>query len=246
MRNSTSKLFLAALLWLAPALGCDANLGSVSSSETSDGGPGDGDGDGDPEPIACIGGELCPDGTGCANGLCVADCAGESDCASDEYCGGDALCHPDSVPTCGSDLDCAGSQTCVGQFCTTLGASGCDYTNYLQDGCPSNAVCLEELESDGVGVCHEMPACAADQTCPIGLEGAVCNTGHLVSKDEVCLIGMCESVEDCPSLWSCVRYNNSVLGACSSGGFGSPCSQPSHCASENCVLIPGLGGGVCG
>lgn len=238
------------LIMLA-ALACDANLGSVTSSDT--GSEGDDPTTGEPteseggdEPFPCVGGELCPDGTRCANGLCAAECDGDSQCATDEYCGLDELCHSNTVPSCSSDQQCAVTQTCVNGVCVTLAGDGCDPANYLQDGCASNAVCIDDFDRDEQGVCYEMPACAADQTCPIGLEGAVCNAGLVPSKDEICLVGMCTTVEHCPDLWSCVHFDNAVLGLCSDGGFASPCTVNMHCSSGNCVLLPGVGGGFCG
>jgi len=235
------KLSLAALL-----LACDANLGSVAAPETGSEGDDDATTGTNPEPFACIGGELCPEGTRCANGLCASECSSDPECASDEYCGLDGLCHSNTVPGCNSDLDCAATQTCLNQVCVTLLGGGCDPLNYVQDGCASNAVCIDDFDEDEQGVCYEMPACAADQSCPIGLEGAVCNTGQLPNKDEICLIGMCAGVENCPAQWSCVFYGNAVLGLCSNGVFSSPCTVDSHCLSGNCVPLPGLGGGVCG
>ena len=229
-------------------LACDANLGSVATSES--GSEGDdatsaSDGDGDGDPIACIAGELCPIGTSCQNGVCETDCDADDDCDADEFCGLDELCHPNTVPTCGSDQDCAPSQTCVEHSCTATDAPGCDLDNYLMDGCPSNAICLGDYETEQ-GTCYAMPACGSDHTCPIGVEGAVCNTGQLVAKDEICLISWCDVEANCPEFWSCVRFDNAVLGACSNGGFGALCSENGHCLSDNCVLIPGVGGGFCG
>jgi hypothetical protein len=235
---------------LTMLLACDANLGTLAAapdtgSESDDSTTGDDPSTGG-DPLPCIGGELCPAGTGCANGLCATDCSSDTDCATDEYCGLDDLCHANVVPSCNSDQDCAVTQTCKNQVCTTLGDEGCDLENYLQDGCASNAVCLENFEGDEQGTCYEMPACAADQSCPIGLEGAVCNTEYLPTKDEICLVGLCDTVTNCPEFWSCVRYDNAVLGYCSSGGFASPCTIDAHCLSGNCVPLPGFGGGICG
>lgn len=251
MRNAFALRGSVLLLSLATLPACDASLGSVSTSgggsegdETTTTGDGDGDGNGDGDPLACIGGQLCPTGTSCSNGLCETECSSDDDCAADRYCGLDGLCHATTVPSCSSDLDCAPTQTCANQICTTLG--DCDLDNYLQDGCPSNAVCIEDFDRAGEGSCYPMAACAAEQSCPIGLEGAVCNTGQLPTKDEICLVGFCDVVTNCPDFWSCVRYDNSVLGVCSDGGFGSPCSQDLHCLSGSCVLLPGVGGGFCG
>jgi hypothetical protein len=251
MRNAFAHPRLVLLLSLASLPACDGNLGSVATSESGSEGDepttgSDGDGDGDHDPIACIGGQLCPTGTSCSNGVCETECSNDGECDGDEYCGLDGLCHANTVPSCNSDLDCKPTQSCLNQICTALGGDGCDLDDYLHDGCPSNAVCLEDFDQPEVGFCYPMPVCAEDQSCPIGLEGAVCNTGQLPTKDEICLIGACDVMTDCPEFWSCVRYDNSVLGMCSDGGFASPCSLDAHCLSGSCVLLPGVGGGFCG
>jgi|GEM_PF-3394987 len=247
--RSTSGVFS---LILFATLACDASLGSIALPETggeteeSSSGDGDGDGDGDgiTEPFACIAGSLCPEGRSCSNGLCVIECSSDDDCGEDDYCGKDGLCHGKTLSTCNSDQECAVTQSCLNQVCTANNGEGCNLENYLQDGCPSNAVCLEDWDGEQ-GTCHEMPICAEDGSCPVGLEGAVCSGDYLPTKDPLCLIGSCETVEHCPNLWSCVRYNNEVLGWCSSGGFGDPCTIGEHCISGNCVPLPGLGGGLC-
>jgi hypothetical protein len=247
MHSGFAQLVLVSMIALATLPACDGNLGSVATSESGTSGDGDEPttGNGNDEPLACIGGGLCPEGTSCSNGVCETECSSDADCHADQFCGLDGVCHANTVPTCGSDQDCAPTQTCVDQICTVLG-DGCNLDNYLQDGCPSNAVCLEDFDRAGLGVCNPMPACAGDQSCPIGLSGAVCNTGQLPTKDEICLAGFCDVVTDCPQFWSCVRFDNSVLGLCSDGGFGSPCSLDAHCLSGSCVLVPAVGGGFCG
>jgi hypothetical protein len=245
MHNAITPTWFAFLASLATSLACDANLGSVATSDSgTEGDETSSSGGSGGEPLPCIGGELCAMGTTCSNGLCATDCMSGGDCDDDEFCGLDGLCHSNTISSCGMDSDCAPTQICVDQVCTVEGAS-CALDNVVQDGCPSNAVCLENLDQVGQGVCHAMPACAADQTCPIGLYGAVCNTGQLITKDEICLIGACDEVEHCPGSWSCVHLDNSVIGVCSDGGFASPCSLDEHCLSGTCVPILGLGGGIC-
>jgi hypothetical protein len=246
MRSTYAVLLILTIA--APA--CDASLGSVAVHDTGSEGPtGDGDlgdGDGEPDsPVACIGGQLCPAGRSCSNGLCVLECSGEADCGADDYCGLDGLCHPKSIPSCNSNQQCAATQTCDNQICTATDVGGCDPDDFLQDGCDSNAVCVADFDEDQ-GTCYPMSACAAGNSCPIGLIGAVCNDGYLPSKDPICLIGLCATSAHCPSSWSCIRFNNAVLGDCSDGGFGSPCNDGGHCISGNCVPLPGLDGGFCG
>lgn len=236
------------LLLAGPLPACDASLGSIAAPETGSEGneqTGDGDGDGG-EPFACIAGQLCPEERSCSNGLCLIECDGDDDCRDDEFCGKDGLCHGKSVSGCTFDQNCAATQMCIDNVCVAPDHAACSLDDYLLDGCASNAVCLDDLDEDDLGICHAMPACDADGTCPIGLEGAVCNTEYIPTKDAVCLIGLCDTVANCPDLWSCVRYDNAVLGYCSDGGFAAPCTIAEHCLSGNCLPLPGVGGGICG
>ncbi|PRP92350.1 hypothetical protein ENSA5_49810 [Enhygromyxa salina] len=235
---------------LSAILGCNASLGSEAGSSGETGESSEAGEDGG-EYVPCSADNACPDGQFCFNGLCAVGCLSDADCGDDQYCATDTdmLCHNNEVPTCVSDSDCASSQVCVNGFCSAAPDaqdSGCNLDDYINDGCPSNAVCLEDIDDPEVGVCYEMPACSVDGACPVGLEGAVCNDGYLPSKDAICLIGLCETVSDCPAQWSCVHFNQSVLGTCSDGGFGSPCATGADCQSGNCTELPGLGGGFCG
>lgn len=151
------------------------------------------------------------------------------------------------APTCSTDGDCDEGQICdAQQFCSTPPVnSDCEPGALSMDGCPSDAICLADPDPEvDAQACHTMPPCAADDTCPIGVYGAVCNTSYLPDKDEICLIGVCATVADCPANWFCVRYaENDPLGLCSGGSFGEPCSQPGDCLSGMCFIpIPGLGG----
>lgn len=248
---TTTRITLIASLFLllAPAVGCDATIADDDSGESAGDGDGDGDSGGDAggwEP--CSADNACPDGQFCFNGLCALGCQTDDNCADNQYCNTDLmLCQNSEVPTCSSNGDCADSQICVNGYCTTPPEdTGCNLEDYINDGCDSNAVCLEDLETEQ-GSCYTMPACAEDGTCPVGLEGAVCNDGYLPSKDEICLVGLCEDVSHCPADWSCVRLiQNSTLGACSSGQFGAPCASGEDCVSGNCTTLPGLSGGFCG
>lgn len=223
MRSGFASSWLVAMFSLVTLPACDGNLGSVATSQSGSEGGDDSPTTGSGDPLACIGGELCPGGTSCSLGVCETECSSDGDCDGEHFCGLDNLCHPSTIPTCNADQDCAPTQTCINQICTTLDDGGCDLDNFLQDGCPSNAVCLENFDRAGQGVCNPMSACDVGQSCPVGLVGAVCNTGQLPNKDEICLAGYCDVVADCPDLWACVRFDNSVLGLCSDGGFGSPC-----------------------
>jgi hypothetical protein len=151
------------------------------------------------------------------------------------------------VPTCSSDDDCSDGQVCIGQFCSMPPVdTDCQPGQLTMDGCPSNAICLidsDDPEGDSQA-CYTMPPCSADHTCPVGLYGALCNTGQVPDKDEICLISVCETIENCPANWSCVRISdNDPLGLCGGGGLGDICSKPEHCLSGMCFIpIPGLGG----
>lgn len=89
-----------------------------------------------------------------------------------------------------------------------------------------------------------MPPCAEDNTCPVGSQGAVCNTDYLPQKDAICLLGVCDSAADCPNDWFCICFTaNDPLGICSGGGLGEPCTSNAECLSESCMIAaPGFPG----
>ncbi len=230
------------LLAAASASGCNA----VIADDDTDNSTGDGGEGGSWEP--CSSENSCPDGQFCFNGLCALGCQSDGDCADNQYCNTDILlCQNTEVPTCSGDSECASSQICVDGYCTTPPEdTQCNLDDYLNDGCESNAVCLEQADTEQ-GSCYTMPACAEDGTCPVGVEGAVCNNGLLSTKDEICLINLCEDMSHCPADWNCVRLiQNSPLGNCSSGQLGAPCATGDDCVSGTCNVLPGLSGGLCG
>jgi hypothetical protein len=212
---------------------------SQASSESGNGSGGPGEG------LLCSDEDPCPDGQFCFNGLCALGCTSDDNCAENQYCDTTLLlCQNKDVFTCVDDSECAANQVCLNGLCTTELDTSCDPEQVVtgQDGCASNAVCFEEFE--GEPGCYTMPACAEDDTCPVGTEGAVCNVDY-INKDRICLVGLCESDSNCPADWDCYRFGNEVLGFCHSGGAGLPCSSPTDCASGVCdQLIPGAPG-VC-
>lgn len=237
-----SRLGLLLCLFTVPTLpGCVATI--AGSDESADGATSGDDGD---SWTPCTADNPCPDGQFCFNGLCAVGCQSDGDCADNQYCDTDSLlCQNQQVPTCTGDGDCASSQICVNSYCTTPPVDvSCDPDNYLEDGCDSNAICLEDV--DGTSACYTMPACNADGSCPVGLEGAVCNDGYLSVKDRICLIGLCEDTANCPADYGCVRLlANSPLGLCSNGGIGAPCADAADCTSGMCTTFPGFDGGFC-
>jgi hypothetical protein len=178
--------------------------------------------------------------------LATAGC--DATIGSDDEVGGDTGddtgTSDDGVPLCSNDDDCGEGQVCIEQFCSTPVVTDCLPGALTMDGCSSNAICLDlDPESEGQA-CYTMPPCAADHTCPIGVYGALCNTDYIPDKDEICLIGVCDTVANCPADWFCVReQENDPIGFCSGGGLGEPCTNASHCLSGMCFIpIPGLPG----
>ena len=223
-------------------------MGSADTDGSEATGDGDGDGDsgGDGDLFPCDADRPCPDGQFCFNGLCAIGCLADGDCADNQYCATqtDNLCHNKSVPTCDSDADCIGDQICHSGLCSTPPEdSQCDPQGVVSgnDGCPSNAVCLDDLESEDESyACYTFPACAEDDTCPVGTHGAVCNVDLLPGKDRICLVGHCTAQGHCPGGWSCAIPQAQVIGACTSGVFGSPCTQNEQCMSGTCnIFVPG-------
>ena len=233
--STLSRCFLFLALCLAPA--CDADLGDLggdtdNDTETSndDGGGAEGGGF---EP--CTGDNPCPDGLFCFNGLCALGCTNNDNCADDQYCDTSSLlCQNSEVSGCGGDDDCFGEQLCLEGLCSTSPVSAECNPAGSPDGCDSDAVCFVQDE-DETTACYSMPACGEDGSCPLGQGGAVCNDGYLPNKDRICLLGACETTEHCPGDWVCAKPSGGVLGFCSSGTLGSPCTDGTECASGVCT-----------
>ncbi len=237
-----SRCFLFLALSLAAA--CDADLGELGdetdgASETGDAQSGSAEGGGF-EP--CSEDNMCPDGQFCFNGLCALGCTNNDNCADDQYCDTSSLlCQNNEVPSCGGNGDCLGDQLCLEGLCSTPPPSTACTPDGSPDGCESNAICFE----DDVAACYTMPACGEDGSCPVGLGGAVCNNDYLPNKDRICLLGACETAENCPADWSCAKPPGGPLGFCSSGTIGSPCTDATECVSGVCNNPLGILG-ICG
>ncbi|WAS92127.1 hypothetical protein [Nannocystis punicea] len=194
-------------------------------------------------PGPCSSSNPCPDGQFCWNGLCALGCNSNEDCADDQFCATDTdrLCHNKEVTTC-PDVPCEEGQVCVNGFCSTPPPDTQCTPSLTDDGCESNAVCLYSSEEEAK--CYTLPYCAQDDTCPVGPEGAVCNTDILTAKDKICLIGLCTEASHCPADWKCVKDQpNAVIGYCSDGGPFAPCSSNEDCFSNVCNLpFPGEAG----
>jgi len=110
-----------------------------------------------------------------------------------------------------------------------------------EDGCAKNELCISDPDDPEAAKCYAFPACAADDTCPKGSEGAVCNTGIIPSKGHICLIGACtDAAKHCPEGDKCVKFTGEELGSCSAGALGDLCNAPADCVSGNCfIAFPG-------
>lgn len=221
MRRPSNLLFCAALLLttLMVNTACDATIGS--DDEIGDDTSSTGDGD-------------------------TGGCTNDEDCAEGQYCNDESqLCQTQTVFTCSDDDDCSEGQICINQFCSSPSVDTDCEPGVFMDGCPSDAICLANPDPESEeAACYTMPACAADDTCPVGVHGALCNTGYLPDKDEICMLGACDTLANCPENWFCVRYaENDPFGICGGGGFGDPCATADQCLSGMCFIpIPGLGG----
>jgi hypothetical protein len=201
-------------------------------------------------PTTCGGG--CPDGQFCFNGVCAVGCNSDSDCADNQYCATEegGFCHNKEVPECTSDGDCTGDQICQQELCVAEPEQPdeCEPSADGNDGCGKYSICVEE---DSGNKCYSLPKCSADDTCPTGAVGAVCNTDYIPNKAEVCLIGLCESQDDCAGGFNCQRVTSGQeLGICSpetpGGGSGDSCTEDSDCdGGEECFGATGGFEGTC-
>jgi len=233
---------------LVGAAGCDVQVevgdgGSGGGAGGTGGGAGGGTGGGSSAQwTPCSTSNPCPSGQFCFNGLCALGCQTNGNCGTDQYCDtdGDHLCHNSVVQTCSGSTGCLSSQVCITGLCSTPPpATMCDPNQVSSgnDGCDANSVCIDPLETSTTDPkCYTFPACAADKTCPTGLQGAVCNDGLIPQKNHICLIGVCKTADNCPNSWICVKLNaTDVLGSCSNKGTGMPCNGPADCTSGACT-----------
>ena len=242
--------FVATLALLFPlTTACSPSIGDATAEDGSDtsndpsGTPTEGGADGGGF-SPCSDANMCPDGQFCFNGICAIGCQSNGDCAADQFCDTefDKLCHNKTVETC-PEVACPEGQECISGFCSGSAEEAmCAQMPNGEDGCEKNALCISESEESAK--CYTFPACAEDDTCPVGTEGAVCNTGIIPSKGRICLVSLCTEAEHCPSGDKCISFEEGgKLGACSSGGFGELCYEASDCTSNNCFeSFPGQPG----
>lgn len=198
---------------------------SSSSGTTSSGGA----------DLLCGAGRNCPAGQFCFNGLCAVGCQSNGDCAADQYCATDTdrLCHNKVVTTC-PETPCPDGQVCNRGFCSAPPPdTQCDPARVVdgQDGCATDALCLEKTNVEDEYACSSFPACPMDGTCPTGTVGAVCNKGIIPNKGPICLTGLCQATSHCPANWKCIKKSDAVVGMCSNGDLGFACLATTDCDS---------------
>ncbi len=233
--------YVSALACVFALAACEGDLGKATSGTAGTGGATNGTGGGD-STQPCSANNPCPSGLFCFNGVCAFGCASNEDCADDQYCDTEftQTCQNRETPGCMEDSDCGPEQICVSGLCSTPPEStNCNPDGVLlgNDGCAKDALCIEQPDMEGSYACYTFPPCGADDTCPTGTQGAVCNVDLLPNKERICLIGMCTGVEHCPADWSCAIPQNQVLGLCSAGTAGWPCAKNDDCLSGTCELL---------
>ncbi len=239
--KKTLLILTATMLALSIACGPGLEQNPGNADGTTDGGSSGSDGgtqnnNGGFE-MPCNSSKPCPSGQFCFNGLCAIGCNTNAECASDQYCDTDwKQCRNKTVSTC-PETPCAETQSCVQGYCTAkeVPATQCDPSGGPNDGCATDAFCLDPNDT-GTPKCHTFPPCPQDGNCPVGAYGALCNDNLLQGKARVCLPNACKTAANCPANWHCVKFNqNDVIGSCSNGGPGSPCSAGTECLSGNCT-----------
>ena len=239
------RMMMAFLLVLT--VGCGNTTGG---DDTNGGGGGGGGGGGSTLPQGlCNANNRCPDGQFCFNGICAPGCTSNKDCGDSMYCdtediGPPYYCKNKSVPTCTADSQCAQSQVCLKGLCSlkppeAKAACEPDRAGSAEDGCDKYSICNDPNEENNTkqdAYCASFPPCPQSGVCPTGQFGAVCNDGYLTGKARFCMEGLCRDNSNCPSSWNCVKpYTNAVLGFCSSGAPGMPCTDNAQCASNSCA-----------
>jgi len=210
-------------------------------------------------------GGLCVEGQYCWNGVCVDGCLTNDNCADDQYCLEDEFfdqgkCVPKEAQGCANDDDCEGAQVCQKGACVTPVAEedqptdGCQWKPDFTDGCPDSQVCFEEYDEEGKltdSECYAMPACGEDGSCPIDVEGGVCNEKAdgkkiIPTKARICLMGLCLSNADCPTTMMCYKFAGDI-GGCMEKGLmcesDEDCDEGEKCDSITDMCAPDMGGG---
>ncbi|AGC41936.1 hypothetical protein MYSTI_00586 [Myxococcus stipitatus DSM 14675] len=202
----------------------------------------------------CSASKACPSGQFCFNGLCAIGCQSNANCAADQYCDLEdtgmpaAFCKNKKAGTCSSNSQCLSNQICIEGLCSLKPPENpptCNpNTSDFKDGCDTYSVCLDpDDQGSQKPYCASFAPCPEDGVCPTGLGGAVCNDGYLQNKGRFCMQGLCRENSNCPSSWNCVKpFSGAVLGFCSPGALGFPCTENSHCKSGQCFSAPGMMG----
>jgi len=115
------------------------------------------------------------------------------------------------------------------------------------DGCDDFSICLDTDPGEQEELaCTSFPPCPKDGKCPVGLVGAVCNNEIIPQKGRMCLTGLCQDINNCPTQFKCITPDGSNLGMCSNGTMGMPCKDKTDCQDNlGCLTGPGMPIGFC-
>ena len=110
----------------------------------------------------------------------------------------------------------------------------CGASPFGGDGCGQTSLCLSNVVVDGTlqsgGVCYSLPPCSAAHPCSPGGAGAICSTGLIMGKKDMCIPGGCATDQNCPSSWKCVPPVGTMgYGNCTDGASGHPCGKTADC-----------------
>lgn len=194
-------------------------------------------------PPGCSVNAPCAPGKICHNGACAKGCNGDVDCDAGEFCSFSAgqICQPVEAPTC-PETACTDTQVCLEGLCGTQTGQPCAINPFtLNDGCPPDQLCLDQIRVDGTYVeakqCYTVPPCGPDNTCAVGSQGATCSFGLVEEKHPLCIPGGCLSSLDCPADFACLRRSTTdAYGHCSDGSAGSVCMTTADCQAGTCLI----------
>jgi hypothetical protein len=209
-------------------------------------------------PVCDLAARGCGPTQACLNSICSERCAGGAACPAGTYCEGDAgideVCAPVQAIACSTALDCPAPQICPAGLCTSLevlgdGGRGSCILGQFNDGCSADAICVSGVTASPS--CLALPACSQDGGCPVGSNGATCNTrsdgGRLFpGKQRVCLVFVCDGTADCPvTAPHCVNGNGPLQAFCSRGIKGDFCLKATDCNNNSCGGADGSVLGTC-
>jgi hypothetical protein len=197
---------------------------------------------------ACETDDDCRDGYECQNdgpggaGICWGNCTGDFDCWFGNVCNPMGNCveafdETEIGDACWTDEDCRGGACYEDRNGFPSGMCVMPGCNVAENDCPGDAVCVEDGYPDGIGICYD--GCAAAADCRAGYGCVAAPAGGRVCMPDCTADAQCGPV-------TC----NTDSGYCNDeeGELGDPCATAADCGTLTdavCLTAGGHTGGYC-